>query len=610
MAFVPSNLRAYAVLVGDKEYVLPHCPPGAGSTASTIPPGSTTYTLSRQYEHMTPLKRSLLQQLYPTALTTQIWSVHDLATGQYADPKPRDKFGTTGNYKAVDYWGRRTQRRLRMSRLLRSMVDGIEVGDLRDWNEEFMRLYSDASYQSRDRLVKYAEELSGETPRRCDKCGEVTLSTDTVYHGRHASNEWCFGCVEDAAEWYEHGEYYVCSEHMVGVTDDNDGDDFIVPRWVARRDYYQHEDGEWHTHPEPEYDSDDDSGPGSTPELYGYHQTKSKLRGWRLPAPGALTAQQGCWAPLTIGIELEVDAVDCRYNTVEPLVHALRRVIGADSLYAEEDGSLDEKGFELIFGWSDLHSWQRAMPAIGEALNDGGIQSYDSGTGYGLHVNVAVPTHAVVQGAITWFINNKANESLLYALARRAPTAYCTRTHGVYQPDNEHRAAVNFGDTALCTSPDALGMTSTNHWYQSTIASFRLFRGTTSPTRLMACIEFCHSLVAAATEYSYRHDDNTQLHATMFTQFTIRYWQTHVLKHITCYPTLVNYLRAWDKKHKGNPHYEGQRHMMHHAFTDYAMTRFISQYPMGMFTGAPSATPDRRALSVVTTLDSNALLES
>lgn len=565
--------------------IVPFCPAAAEVLYTPLQqPG--TYQLARYDWGSYDRKAGLSLRLYNTVRYIHVGSTtHDLVTGRLMPADATPKFGTTDTSVADRAWRDRQASKARAKRWLAEILDN--PNEHYEWADAFHNLYNLVT--SADNLIAHIEEKTGQGAKKCENCSDPAFSRQEVRTGlrRGAYQNWCSCCVDENSTYCD-GEY-VDNDSMVHVRDIDEH----VPVWVAENRYYQDDDGDWYSEPQ---DNDDDASGTGSPELHGYHTTKSLLRGWTMAPDGAPTVTTGCWAPMTIGIELEVEADGSygRGDTVENVVAGLRRIIGNQSLYAEEDGSLDdEKGFELIFGWTDLQSWQRAMPRIGTVLQNGDIISHDADGNYGLHVNVAVTNDYIVQCAITHFINNTANDRLLYALARRESGYYCERVSGAWRPADEHRSAVNFGDTPGVFSSNPAGKVID---CKSTIASFRLFRGTTSPVRLMADIEFCHSLVAAATEYSYRWASVMQdVHRGMFTEFTSRYWQNYVLKNITRYPTLVHYLRAWDERKHSQDSYR------HHAFSDYVLTRFVSQYPMGLLTGAHADGLDKRALSALKT---------
>ena len=603
----PSGALAYG------ELFVPYCPAGAYVDTSryisdAVAARPNTYAIERAdwaaearrdlsaaRQNCLSQKRRLARVLFECN-PHSTFTLHDGTTGQFVDvrtpPQPFGTFLASVVGTSVGQHNRKRDRQKRLTRMREEILECVEElpNSTWGWAAAFYELFDALSYSGMGRLTKLIEGKLDTTAAECDNCSHKAFYFEMVRTDRRVTAGWCVNCTENNATYLDSRGEYVDNDQMVGV----DNDSFETARWYAEDNYYQNDDGDWCSEPQDRYD-DDDSGSGSdsdddngADELHSYHSTKGRLRGWAMAPDGQPDISTGCWAPMTIGIELEVESIERRYNTVAPLVYALRNIIGDESLFAETDGSLDEaKGFELIFGWSDLPSWHRAMPRIGTALKEGEVISHDAGINYGLHVNVAVADNVFVQAAITWFINHNDNAKLLFALARRETTMYCPRTHGAYSPTDSHNAAVNFGNTAGVFKTDKAGKCVD---CDSTIASFRLFRGTINPVRLMADIEFCHSLVSAATAYSYQFDPaDGVLRSEYFSGFTMRYWQTHVLKNIVRYPTLVNYLRHWDKK--------GAK--QHGAFTDRAMTRFISQYPMGALTGATHDGLDKRALALL-----------
>lgn len=601
MALVLTNPNGRQMLAVEGEggyQSAPYCPEGAAVVPNpTLTVRVDMYSIRRgdwgaSYSHINERKRRIARVLSPH--TYDVTTHHDRITGQLVSVRIPQPFGTPDPVvvrSSTAQHTRKTDRRQRLTQMREQILDDIEDDsyDTQSWAEKFYDMYDALSISGMDRLTKLIESNTNHTATDCDRCEHKAFHLEDVRVTRRDSQTWCLHCTESDAQWLDRNDEYVDNDQVVSV----DNDAFYVPIWHASDNYYEDDNGDWHSEPQncdDEDDGEDDGDDDNTAELHNYHATKSLLRGWTMAPDGHPNVSTGCWAPMTIGIELEVEAEGSRYDTVAPLVCSLRDIIGQQSLFAEKDGSLDDNlGFELIFGWSDLPSWQRAMPRIGTALKEGEVISHDAGVHYGLHVNVAVINNIFVQSAITWFINHNDNAKLLFALARREPTPFCPREHGRHSPSTYHNAAVNFGDTAGVFKAPSAG---TNVDCNSKIASFRLFRGTINPVRLMADIEFCHSLVSAATAYSYTLDG--PLEAGTFNGFTMRYWQTHVLKNITRYPTLVNYLRQWDKRGT-----QMLRTNQHGVFTDRAMTRFISQYPMGALTGATHDGLDKRALALL-----------
>lgn len=594
----PSGALSYG------ELFVPYCPEGAQVITSynmeAVGARPNTYALLRRDWSADTSDRfnrkcRLARAMFP-AYSHYVTTLHDCTTGQFVNVRMPLPFGMPNPRVVQDSASKHNRKQTRQHRLTRLRIQILRriednPDDIQEWAASFYDLTDTLSRVGAGRLTKFIEGKLDITTTPCEHCGLAAFYLEDVRVGRRSSKMWCTYCTDQDATYIDSRSEYVDNDLVVSVDDGN----FDTTLWYAEDNYHQNVDGDWYSEPQDRDDDDRDYDDDSTDELYRYHSTKGMLRGWTMAPDGQPRISTGCWAPLTIGIELEVESEERRRDTVAPLVHSLRDVIGSDSLYAEEDGSLDdESGFELIFGWSDLPSWQRAMPRIGTALKEGGVISHDAGVNYGLHVNVAVSDNICVQSAITWFINHDATAKLLFALARREPTHYCPREHGKYYPTDSHNAAVNFGNTAGVFRANTNG---TNVDCNSTIASFRLFRGTINPVRLMADIEFCHSLVSAATAYSYTIDDDATLEAKLFMGFTMRYWQTHVLKNITRYPTLVNYLRHWDKMNV----LRVASARRHGAFTDFAMTRFISQYPMGTLTGATHDGLDKRALALLNT---------
>lgn len=200
---------------------------------------------------------------------------------------------------------------------------------------------------------------------------------------------------------------------------------------------------------------------------------------------------------LLMGFELEVVGITSSSSAVA--VTNIRKY--RDDLFAqtkvpyvecEHDGSLGSNGFEIVSSYTGLDVHEQlarnllALPAFKN------LRSHDT-TNCGLHVHLDKAGISIFHAAkLVSFIHDPANLPLMVTIGRRTPQE-CERyarfadKKQIYRWSKEHYEAVVSAAQATQRMTDryeAINMTP-----ERTI-EFRLYRGTTRFTTLMACLEF------------------------------------------------------------------------------------------------------------------------
>jgi hypothetical protein len=209
------------------------------------------------------------------------------------------------------------------------------------------------------------------------------------------------------------------------------------------------------------------------PRIIGdYHSSKRRVQ----VRPSAWTKMKNRY----MGVELEVEVVNDEYNREEKAAH-LNTVINGDEIgknvFFERDGSLSN-GFEIIthpMGMDDhkkMWEWLKDRKAVR------GMRSHQTTT-CGLHVHVSKSTLSKLQIAkIVTFVNNRDNQPLIKAVARRYETGYCkikSKKIGQSHYSEDRYEAVNI--TPLNT------------------IEFRIFRGSLKYESVVAAIQFSNAVV-------------------------------------------------------------------------------------------------------------------
>lgn len=205
-----------------------------------------------------------------------------------------------------------------------------------------------------------------------------------------------------------------------------------------------------------------------------------------------------------IGYELELEVASNAYpNNEAKRLDKLLNEQGKEKYCGfERDGSIS-RGFELVSSWTTLEMHrEKVMSAFARPAPN--LRSHNTTT-CGLHVHISKGDMSLMHAArLQAFMHNRANESLITAVARRysSGSGYAkqanksikevTRNALVYAGAQRHlsrkaRAKSRTMDALCQLNPDRYELV--NFQNRATV-EFRAFRGTTVGTTIMACIEF------------------------------------------------------------------------------------------------------------------------
>jgi hypothetical protein len=279
---------------------------------------------------------------------------------------------------------------------------------------------------------------------------------------------WCEHCqIADATRTESDDELWRDSD-VVSV----DGGNRIVSVPYARDHYYQDSDGDWHSEPPGDYETDDADAEDSG-ALYPYGTNILGKLDW--PENAKREA-------LVFGVELEVEPVD--YNTHDQI--ELARALGGrrgDGYILAADGSL-EYGVEIITLPQTLEQhhtgavvhWREITKRLAEKKARSG-QGTDR-CGMHVHINKRALS-ALTVGKMLVCVNSDEMRPLVELVAQRSESQYAQR-----KPKKFTDALADDG-----THYDALNI-STEH----DTLELRIFRGNTRYSRVMKNLEFAHAL--------------------------------------------------------------------------------------------------------------------
>lgn len=227
--------------------------------------------------------------------------------------------------------------------------------------------------------------------------------------------------------------------------------------------------------------------------------------------PSAYDKRQPC---VLMGMELEVEVEGCDDSGDEEVrdcaIACVRKANAVNGRYmkAEHDGSLDA-GFEMITGWTGLDVHEKVLRELVKVPEWRYLRSHNTST-CGLHVHIdrrgMTPLHVVKLQA---FINDERNKGLIKCVARRYGTDYA-KVHGhknwlkelpavfmqnvrdrtLWNGVSKMRAIREQYDCGAGVGEHQHDRYSALNWSNFNTVEFRLFRGSTKLTTIMACLEF------------------------------------------------------------------------------------------------------------------------
>lgn len=179
-----------------------------------------------------------------------------------------------------------------------------------------------------------------------------------------------------------------------------------------------------------------------------------------------------------IGVELEVECRDSKYDAVERLNDALNDGRVGNKVWFENDGSLSSSGFEMITNPMGLDSHADFWEWLQDKSLTRTLRSHDTST-CGLHIHISRGNlHDLQLNRMNVFINHPDNQMLIKAVARRYATNYARIREK--QLGKAHYAVDRY---------DALNLENDE------TVEFRIFKGTLKHESLMAALEFANAVV-------------------------------------------------------------------------------------------------------------------
>lgn len=264
----------------------------------------------------------------------------------------------------------------------------------------------------------------------CDGCSEIVPRRSIIRVS--SGSRICQSCYEN--------NYFTCAS--CGVTIHND---------------YYAEDGRC------ESCNEESSRDNSVIHDYGY-EIPSKFLGK---------------GPHYYGVELEMQCPRSDENDkAEACLSLLNKT--TTFAFAKHDGSLDDRGFELVTVPASLEEQKKNWQPFFDRLPEG-LRSFDTKT-CGLHVHCSRrPLSTLTVGKIVVFVNKRENQSFVETIAGRP-----TGQWAAYK-DKKH-------NDARTDSPNLVRYEAVNLLNYNTI-EFRIFKGTLKKASVFKAIEFCDAII-------------------------------------------------------------------------------------------------------------------
>jgi hypothetical protein len=291
----------------------------------------------------------------------------------------------------------------------------------------------------------------------CDDCGELEFSDRT----KHTYNEdnICRECADNNYRYSDHYECYV-HDNSSRWAYNQDGDEVLIHE--NDDDFYYNDDIDRWVHREYE---------AEIRVIGSYHSSK-----------GRINLRHDDWTRQNkrfFGVELETE-IKIDYITKDKAAERLHDLINGGSIgkniFFENDGSLNY-GFEMVTHPMSLPAHRELWKFLQDKEAIKYMRSHNTSS-CGLHVHVSRRGLSSLQIAkIVTFINNRDNEQLIRAVARRYADGYCKikdKTIGKSCRSEDRYEAVNI-------TP------------RETI-EFRIFKGSLKYESVVSAIEFAHAI--------------------------------------------------------------------------------------------------------------------
>lgn len=324
----------------------------------------------------------------------------------------------------------------------------------------------------------YCNTCAGDVPW-CPRCEEHHHETTMVHTDEYARArndvEWCDDCVSRHA-WRcaSCGDQY-SDDIGSGVVD---GDQSWCQRCMEDGAFYCEECDEWSS---DAHDHSDEEGIGE------YHSTDFE----KIDSPWVRYQPK----PIFFGVELEVEVPAGKDRG--PFAETVRDSMGELLAGLENDGSLTH-GFEIITHPAGLDTHRKHWAKADLT----GLRSHDTTTcGLHIHVTRAALTKYTI-GKVVEFSNAAENATFMETLARRSFTGYAKRVSDMTIVKSTKRRPERYEAWNL-TNADTI--------------EFRLPRGTTKQTTILATLEFVFALIRFC-----EHASAQQLNPANFKKFIAR----------------------------------------------------------------------------------------
>jgi hypothetical protein len=319
----------------------------------------------------------------------------------------------------------------------------------------------------------------------CERCEERHHDASMVHtdsYGRSRNDQvWCESCQD--------GNSWTCAECNDRFANDAssytvDGDQEWCMGCLENNASYCEECDEYSSEPH-DHDSGDDSG--DEDGIGDYHSTDFKP----IDSPWVRYQPQRIF----FGVELEVEVPGGEARG--PFAENVRDSMGELLAGLENDGSLTH-GFEIITHPAGLDTHRKHWAKA----NLQGLISHDTKTcGLHIHVTRAAMTKYTI-GKIVEFSNSEKNAAFMETLARRSFTGYAKRVADMTIVKSTKRRPERY---------EAWNLTNTD------TIEFRLPKGTTKQTTIIATLEFVFALIRFC-----EHASAQQLTTENFKKFIAR----------------------------------------------------------------------------------------
>lgn len=312
----------------------------------------------------------------------------------------------------------------------------------------------------------------------CEECGEKILDEQSSFtvcgneycESCHNNLPYCHHCEETVLEVNEHNicdgcdydycncEY--CNSYVLTDSTLYDSNDDYVCESCQENGCIPYDSSAWYHFDDLTYHDGEYYVTPPSSGICSYHSCeKEKISG----------SNSGNY----VGFELEIIPKIDRDELAE-------KVLELENLHCEEDGSLDDDGFEIISNYGDLDVVLKLAERVCNTVSGKAI-SHDTSC-CGLHVHLSKYTNFTTAKMIC-FWNDPDNDDFIMEFARRSGSTYAEK--------DSSKCISNFNDKDYgwyYDFEDKYNIVNVTH----RTVEVRAFRGTTKKERLLACIELSY----------------------------------------------------------------------------------------------------------------------